>query len=466
MSPSKKPSPPSAGAADDSASLTSSKKSPTHGQRELILKWEERLTEWEAMLQEEKARLRKEKEELEERQRSFQEKEKTLLDLKSRYERELERVSRLTRDEAERQLLAELEKELKGEIAKRIRKADDEVKRRADEKAKEILIDAMRQGVTDYVSEYTISEVKLPDSDLKGRVIGREGRNIRALENLTGVDVEIDEDEPIIRLSSFDPIRREIARRALMRLIKDRRIQPSRIEEVVELTRGELDKIIWKAGEDLCHKLGVYNLADDKIKLLGRFKFRFSYGQNLISHTLEETKIGIALAHELGADVETVKLGCLLHDIGKVVTDREGTHVEKGVELLKRNRMPQAVIDCVAQHHEDQPLTSLEAAIVYLADAISGSRPGARYEAYEEYVKRIDALEETAAAFEGVEEAYAIQAGRELRVIVKAESVDDDGITVLARDIKNAIEKSQIGVPGNVKVTVIREIRASAVAQT
>lgn len=434
--------------------------------REFLLKWEERLTKWEEFLQQEKLELQHKEADLFKKSHEAKALEEDLLRAKEEYIKHLQEVSKLPREQAQERLLKEVEKELQEEMAKRIRQIEEEVKRQADERSREILVDAMRHGFSDYIPEYTISEVRLPDPNTKGRVIGREGRNIRALEKQTGVDVEIDEEEPVIRLSSFDPIRREVARVALTRLIKDRRVHPARIEEVVEATRKEIDGIIEKAGEDLCHRAGVYNLPEELVKLLGRFKFRFSYGQNLMTHTLEETRIGIALAHELGADVETVRLGCLLHDLGKVVVEREGNHLEKGVTLLKRHNLSQTVVDCVAQHHEDVPFTSIEAIIVYLADSISGARPGARYESYEEYVKRINTLEEVTKGFEGVEEAYAIQAGRELRVIVAADKVDDDKAVILAREIRKAVEKAKVGIPGNVQITVLREFRVTETAQT
>lgn len=447
-------------------SLASPRSSVNQQEPQFFLEWEERLVKWEELLQKEKRSLQKRQVELDQRDQSLQQSKNELENLRNEYIHKLEAAGELTRNDAKTNLLAELGRALKEEMAKRIRQAEEEIKHQVDEKAREILVGAMRHGITDYIAEYTISEVKLTDADMKGRIIGREGRNIRALEQSTGVDIEIDEEEPIIRLSSFDPVRRELARIALTKLISDRRIQPARIESVVDSTRQELDRIIFKAGEDLCHRVGVYGLAEDKIRLLGRFKFRFSYGQNLMTHTLEETKIGMALAHELGADVETVRLGCLLHDVGKVITDQEGTHVDKGVELLKRNKMPQAVIDCVAQHHEDLPFSSIEAVVVYLADTISGARPGARFESYNEYVKRISSLEAIANGFKGVKEAYAIEAGRELRIIVKSEEIDDNQTVVVARELRNAIEKAKVGIPGNVKVTVIREVRAVETAQT
>lgn len=413
--------------------------------------------------------LEKKRKELEEKEKSITEKLRTaeerlkeLEKLKKEELEKLEKVSQLTRGEAEKMILKQLEDDLREEIAKRIKEAEAEAKEEADRKAREILIDALRFGAIDYVPEYTVSTVKLPEEEMKGRIIGKEGRNIRTFEDVTGVDVDLDE-EGVIRLSSFDAVRREIARVAMERLIADGRIQPSRIEEIVERTKKEIEKLMFAEGEKLCHKVGVYNMPADKIALLGRFKYRTSYGQNMIAHTLEETKIGIALAHELGADVDTVRLGCLLHDIGKVITEGEGTHVQLGVELLKKNNMPQAVIDCVAQHHEDTPFTSLEAVIVYIADAISGSRPGARYEDYEEYVKRLRELEKIATSFKGVKEAYAIQAGREIRVIVDPGELDDAQTVILSQKIKEEIEK-KLTFPGQIKVTAIRELRATEVA--
>lgn len=371
----------------------------------------------------------------------------------------LEKAAHLTREEARQLILRALEEKLKEEMAKKIREEESAAREQADKKVREILIDAMRHGATDYVSEYTVSTIKLPDDEFKGRIIGKEGRNIRAFEMATGVDVDLDE-EGVIRFSSFDPVRREIAKITLEKLIKDGRIQPVRIEEVVEQTRTEIDKIMFQEGEKLCHAVGVYNMPHDKIALLGRFKYRFSYGQNMIAHTLEETKIGIALAHELGADVNVVRLGCLLHDIGKIITDKEGSHVALGVEILKKNGMPQSVIDCVAAHHEDIPFPSIEAVIVYIADAISGARPGARYENYDEYVKRLKDLEGIAASHAGVEKVYALQAGREIRVIVDPGKLDDAAATVLSHKIKEEIEQKFPTFPGQIKITVIREYRS------
>lgn len=375
----------------------------------------------------------------------------------------LEKIAKLRQDEAKDLILRSWEQKLKSEIAQRIKAAEEEIKTKVDEKAKEILADAIRYGAVDFTAEYTLSSLTLPGEEFKGRIIGKEGRNIRAFELATGVDVDLDE-EGVIKFSSFDAVRREIARISMERLIRDGRIQPKRIEEIVKKTKKEIDKIIIKAGEELCHKAGVYNLPFEIIKLLGRFKYRYSYGQNMILHTLEEVKIGTALAYELKADVNTVKLGCLLHDIGKVITEKEGSHVQLGVELLKKFKFPQKIIDCVASHHEDVPFASVEAVIVYIADAVSGGRPGARHEDFEEYLKRIKTIEETAKQQKGVAEAYALQAGRELRVIVKPEEIPDDQAVILAEKIRQEIEKKFSSFPGQVKITVIREFRAHAVS--
>lgn len=376
----------------------------------------------------------------------------------------LERAGHLTKDEAKRLILEAMNLRLKEEKAKIIKEIENETKEEAHKKARQILVDAMQKGATDYVSEYTVSAVKIADEDLKGRIIGKEGRNIRAFEQATGVDVDLDE-EGIIRLSSFDPVRREIARLALEKLLADGRVQPVRIEEIVKLVKENIDKTLFEEGEKLCHAVGVYNLPVDKITLLGRFKYRFSYGQNMISHTLEETKIGIALAHEVGADVNIVKLGCLLHDIGKVITEGEGSHVKLGVDLLRKNNMPEEVIACVEEHHEDKPFSSIESVLVYIADAISGARPGARMENYDEYVKRLRELEDMAKSFKGVRDAYAFQAGREVRVIVNPEEVDDATTVNIAHELKDKIEKNIKNFPGQIKITVIRELRSITTAK-
>lgn len=375
----------------------------------------------------------------------------------------LEKIAHLTRDEAKEVILGELKNDLDADMAREIREAEAKAKEEAEVKAREILVDAMKHGATDYVSEYTVSVIKVTDEDVKGRIIGKEGRNIRAFETATGVDVDLDE-EGVIRLSSFDPVRREIARVTLERLLRDGRVQPGRIEELIEQVKKETERIMFEEGQKLCHSVGVYNLPPPLIAMLGRFKYRYSFGQNMIAHTMEETKIGVAMAQEIGADVNVVRLGCLLHDIGKIVADKEGNHVELGVELCKKYGLPQKVVDCVAQHHEDTAFTSSESMLVYIADAISGSRPGARYENYDEYVKRLKDLEEIAKSHKGVTESFAFQAGREIRVIVDPGTVSDEVTAILAKEIRDEIAKKVI-VPGSVKVTVIRELRATEIVK-
>jgi ribonucrease Y len=394
---------------------------------------------------------------------SLQEQKQKLEVSKQEVIERLEAISGMTQDEAKSSLFESLEKKLAKEMATFIRQKEEEAKNESQERVKEILVDAMKHGANDYVAEYTVSVVQLSTEEDKSRIIGKAGRNIRTFERVTGVDVDLDVSPTEVRLSCFDPVRREIARISLERLVKDGRIQPSRIEEVVKKVSTELDRIMFEEGKKLCHEVGIYNLPGDLMQMLGRFKYRFSYGQNLITHTLEETKIGIKLAHELGLDVNIVKLGCLLHDIGKVSQDEEGSHIELGVKIAKKYNMPKAVIDCIAQHHEDEPFSSPESMIVYIADAISGARPGARYENYEEYVQRLEKLETIATSYPEVDHAFAIQAGREVRVILIPEKSKDDDVQVLAMKIRDRV-KNEMTYPGTVTVTVIRETRGHQVA--
>ncbi len=414
-----------------------------------LITLEKKLLEKEERLDSEKSHIAEEKEEL---RRRIDE-----------YTQKLQKSSGLTAEEAKTQLLAELEKQEAHYLAKYLKEREEEAKRTADKKAQEILVDAMRHGALEYIAEYTVSVVKIPDEEIKGRIIGKEGRNIRAFEQATGVDIDLDE-EGIIRLSSFDQVRREVARRALEKLLKDTRVQPFRIEEVVGQTKQEVQKIILEEGEKLAHEVGVFNLPLDLLPMLGRFKFRTSYGQNLIAHSLEVTKIGVSIAEEVGADVNIVRLGALFHDIGKIV-EGEGSHVKKGVDLLKRYNIPLPVINCVAEHHEDKPFSSIESIIVHTADQISGARPGARYQDFEEYAIRLKDMEEIAKKYEGVVDAYAFEAGRELRVIINPGKLDDSQTILVARKIQEEVSRS-LAVPGEVKVTAIREFRAVSPEQT
>lgn len=396
--------------------------------------------------------LRKQRESLEKDKKTLEERANELKDM-------LSKVSNMTQDEAKKTLLDEIQRDLTAEIAKKIRSAEEKVKVEANEKAKEILANAMKQGATSWVAEYTVSSVTVPNEDVKGRIIGAGGRNIRAFEKEAGVEIEIDETNEI-RVSSFDAVRREIAKRSLEELIKDSRIQPSRIEEVLKQTKAKMEDVLLEEGKKISQECGVFNLPVELLKLIGRYRFRTSYGQNLAIHTIEETKIGIAVANEINANVDIVRLGCLLHDIGKVVTEEEGNHIDVGVSTLKRFGIPKEVVNAVAEHHEDKPFSSIESMVVWIADAISGSRPGARYEPHGEYVKRMSKIEEIAGEFGGVENAFAFQAGRDVRVFVNPEEVDDDRLTILAHDIARRLEK-EAEYAGQIKVTVVREVRAT-----
>ena len=375
------------------------------------------------------------------------------------YIEKLAKVAKMTPPRRLKALLDEVQQDLTGEIAKKIRAAEEKIKEEAGERGREVLLDAMKHGATGYVAEYTVSSVTVPNEDVKGRIIGAGGRNIRTFEKEAGVEIEIDETNEI-RLSSFDSIRREIAKRALEILIRDARIQPSRIEEVIRQVRGQMEDVLLEEGKKICHECGVFNLPVELMRIIGRFRFRTSYGQNLGIHTIEETKMGVAIAEEIGANADVVRLGCLLHDVGKIVTDEEGNHIELGVNLLKKYGMPKEVIACVAEHHEDRPFSSNESVIVWMADAISGSRPGARYEPHEGYIKRMSKIEEVASGFPGVDQVFAFQAGRDVRVIVNPDEVDDDKLTVLAHDIARKLEK-EAEYAGQIKVSVIREVRAT-----
>ncbi len=410
---------------------------------------------------------------LEERERQISEKQKFIDEKLENLEilrrdlvEKLEKVSKTSAVDAGKLLLENIEKDLAGEISKKVKEAENEIKLQSEVLAKEILSNAIIHGVTDYVSEFTTSKVKLPDEDMKGKIIGKEGRNVRTFEQVTGVDVVMDDEIPdTLILSSFDPIRREIAKVALEKLIEDGRIQPQRIEEIVAKTEEDINKLMRAAGEKLCHDVGVYNLPVELIDQLGRFKYRYSYGQNLILHTQEETQIGVALALELGANANTVRLGCLFHDIGKIVADEEGSHVDKGVALAKKFGLPEEVINCIAEHHEDKPFSSVESIIVCIADSISGGRPGARHENVQDYIKRLSDIEKIAMSFEGVEKCFAVQAGREVRVIVTPEKISDDELPKLTHDIAERISK-EVMVPGAVRITAIRETRVTETTTT
>lgn len=382
------------------------------------------------------------------------------------YLKKLEKAANLTRDEAKKLLLEEIEKDAAADLAQRLNQSSEDYTLRAGQLAQDIIIDAMLHGATEYTAEYTVSTITLPNESVKGGIIGQGGRNIASFEKATGVEMEIEEGNTI-RLSSFDSLRREVARRSLEILIRDGRIQPSRIEEVVAQTRTQLDQVLIDEGNKICTACGVFNLHPDLIKIIGRFRFRFSYGQNLGIHTIEETKIGVQIASELGfsdEDIQHVRYGCLLHDIGKVITEEEGTHVQLGVDLLKKYNLPEKVIKAVAEHHEDKSFSSNVSRVVWAADAISGSRPGARYEPHDSYVKRMQQIEAIGRDFKGVGEVFAFQAGRDVRVIVRPDEVSDSELTILVSKIRQRLEK-EAQYAGQIKITAIREVRATDITK-
>lgn len=373
---------------------------------------------------------------------------------------EIEKVSQMTKEEAKAQLIIAIEDEAKREAVKTVRDIEAEAKESAEKKAKEIVTLAIQRCAVDQASEITASVVALPTDDMKGRIIGREGRNIRALENATGVDLIIDDTPEAVVLSSFDPVRREIARLSLERLISDGRIHATRIEETVEKVKKEVETTIKEAGESAMFDAGVFGLHADLVKLIGRLKYRTSYGQNVLNHSLEVSYIAGVMAAELGVDVALAKRAGLLHDIGKAVDHEvDGTHVTIGADLAKKYKESKEVIHCIAAHHNDVEPTTVEAIIVQCADAISGSRPGARRESIENYVKRLEKLEEIANSHKGVEKSFAIQAGREIRIMVKPEEVDDATTLFLAKEVAKQIE-AEMEYPGQIKVNVVREMRS------
>jgi ribonuclease Y len=373
---------------------------------------------------------------------------------------ELARVAGLTQDEARRILLEEIEGEVRDVANRRVRELEQEARDRADDRAREIITMALQRYAADHTADHTVTVVGLPSDDMKGRIIGREGRNIRTLEQLTGVDVIIDDTPETVVLSGFDPIRREVAKRALDRLLVDGRIHPARIEEMVSKARTEIDQTIREAGESAVYEVGIAGIHPDLVKLLGRLAFRTSYGQNVLKHSVEVAHVAGMLGAETGYDVQTMKRAGLLHDIGKAIDHEvEGPHTVIGGELLKRYGFSQPVIDGVVGHHGDVEPVTMVGTLISAADAISAARPGARSEIVSNYIQRLQELEALANGFPGVEKSYAIQAGREVRVIVKPEEIDDLSATRLARDISQKIQES-LQYPGQIKITVIRETRA------
>jgi len=419
-------------------------------------------------------RIFQKEENLERRSESFERKEKDLEKTIQETEKkkksldeafnnqmaELQRISGLSREEAKKMLLDKLDRTLTDEKAVLIKEAEKQAKDTANKKAREILGYTIQKCAADHTSETTVSVVSLPNDDMKGRIIGREGRNIKTLETLTGIDLIIDDTPEAVILSGFDPLRREVARIALEKLIEDGRIHPTKIEELVEKAKEEVEEIIKEEGERAVLETGVHGLHPDVVKLLGKLKYRTSYGQNVLNHSIEVSNLARIMAEELGLDAKLARRAGLLHDIGKALDhDMEGTHVEIGVDVLKKYKENDLVINAVQAHHGDVEPKTIEAVLVQAADAISASRPGARRETLEAYIKRLEKLEEIADSFEGVDKSYAVQAGREIRLIVKPEKISDAEMVVMAREVAEKVE-SEMEYPGQIKVNVIRETRA------
>lgn len=426
---------------------------------------EKRLISREETLDRKLDNLQKKEDKLNQKLKDAEDKNLRIDDLIKEQESKLEEVSGLTREEAKAILISDLDREMTQEEALRIRQMEDKIKETSDEKAREIISSVIQRVASDYVSETSVTVVDLPNDDMKGRIIGREGRNIRVLESLTGVDLIIDDTPEAVVLSSFDPVRREVARIALVKLLQDGRIHPARIEEMVEKAKSEVDRSMVEAGSEAVLETGLHGINPELQKYIGRLKYRTSYGQNVLEHSIEVSNIAGMMAEEIGANIRVAKMGGLLHDLGKGI-DREfeGTHVELGVNLAKKYKIGKDVIHCIEAHHNDVEPSTVEAFLVQAADAISAARPGARRETLESYVKRLEKLEEIANSFDGIEKSFAVQAGREVRIMVKPDKVSDDEMTVMAHDIAKRIEE-EMQYPGQIKVNVIKEVRKSHIAK-
>lgn len=421
---------------------------------------EEALDKKESILLEKLDRIDTQQKQLISQQNALNAREADLKTAEERIQQELERVAGMTREEAKQTIVDSMVADARKDAASIIRKIESDAKEDGERRAREIVAMAIQRCASDAVSEATVTTVALPNDEMKGRLIGREGRNIRAIENATGVELIIDDTPEVVILSGFDPVRRQIARITIEKLITDGRIHPARIEEMVEKVKRDMDVTIKDAGEQASFDTGVFGLHPELIKLLGRLKYRTSYGQNVLAHSIEVSYIAGIMASELGLDVALAKRGALLHDIGKAVDQEvEGTHMQIGADLAKKYKESKEVINCIASHHGDVEPMTVEAVLVAAADAVSGARPGARRESVENYVKRLEKLESIANEFPGVQKSYAVQAGREIRIIVKPEQVNDETLVLLANDIARKIE-SELEYPGQIKVNVIRETRS------
>ncbi len=434
--------------------------------RQEVAKLEERLNQREEFIEKKELSIDKRNEQIDEEKKELAslkanlEKGKQEIDeLKAKTLEEIEKVAKMSKQEAVDLLILNMKNQAQKEAAVIVKQIEDEAKENGEKKAREIIGQALQKCATETTSEMTISVVSLPNDEMKGRIIGREGRNIRAIEAATGVELIVDDTPESITISGFDPIRREVARLSLEKLIADGRIHPTRIEEIVEKMQRDVDKTIKQAGEDACNETGIYNLNPELVKVLGRLKYRTSYGQNVLKHSIETSIIAGLLASEMGANVKIAKRGGLLHDVGKALDhELEGTHVQIGVELARKYGENEEVVHCIEAHHFNVEFKTIEAVIVQVADAISSSRPGARRDSFENYIKRLQQLEEIANSFDGVEKSFAVQAGREVRIIVKPEEITDDQAMFMAKDIANKIE-NEMQYPGQIKVNVIRESR-------
>lgn len=428
--------------------------------REELQRQEVRLTQKEANLEHKLERVAQQEREFIDKERQIEQGRAQLEELRQQEMEQLESVAKLSAEEAKRLVLERIDEEMRSESSRRLHEWEEKIRQEADARAQEIILQAIQRSAAEVVSESTLSVVPIPSEDMKGRLIGREGRNIRALEQATGVDLIIDDTPDAVTLSGFDPVRREVARLALTRLIADGRIHPARIEEVVEKAREEVAAGIQKAGEEAVYEVGLHGLHPELIKLLGRLKYRTSYGQNVLAHSIEVAYLAAMMAAELNLNVNLAKKAGLLHDIGKAV-DREveGTHASIGAELVKQWEKSPEVIKGIAEHHLDTGNVSIWGFLISAADAISGARPGARREDLEGYIKRLRSLEDIASSFPGVEKTYAIKAGREVRIMVKPQEIDDLTATRMSRDIAKKVEET-LQYPGQIKVVVIRETRA------